>query len=484
VNSFRVKIAALSGAISAAALLGVGWFLWEQTGRWNLDRVDNDLAAIGRVNLQQTHGRNHFRNLDGNLNSVAETNTPAAYQLRVWEARDRERVLYHSESWPESWREETFAKLPRLEPKEERADPPPPKPGGRRGGRPPEERLRLKTPRFETRFYEGEPWRIAVMGNRYDTMALAKRIADLDADLKRLREVYALSLGLSLVGVAVAAWWLAGRALRPVIALTRTAERVNAEGLDHRISEQTHDREFNRLITVFNEMMDRLEKSFSQAIRFSADASHELKTPLTVMQGELECAMARAETDSEQQRLCAQMLEEIQRLKSIVQKLLLLSRADAGELKINAEPVNLSEMLEELAEDGRILAPDLRMETVIEPEVCVRLDPALFSQVLRNLLSNAVNYNEENGWIRIELRRSAATVEILAANSGTGISAEDRERIFERFGRGGSGGGGLGEGAGLGLSLAREIARAHGGELELLAGPGEGNVFRVVVPST
>ena len=465
-NSFRIKIAALSGAISAAALLGVGWFLWEQTGQWNLDRVDNDLAAIGRANLQRPHGRNHFRNLDVNLNSIVETNAPPAYRLRVWEARDRERVLYHSESWPESWGEQTFAKLPRLEPKEERADPPPPKSGGRRGGRPPEERLRLKTPRFETRTHRGEPWRVATMGNRHDTMALAKRITDLDSDLKRLREMFVLALGMALAGVALAAWWLAGRALRPVTALTRTVERVTAEGLDHRISAKTQDREFSRLITVFNEMMDRLEKSFSQAIRFSADASHELKTPLTVMQGELERAMAEAEPDSERQRLCARMLEEIQRLKSILQKLLLLSRADAGELKLNTVEVDLSEMVRELSEDAGILAPHLEIEARVESGVHAKLDADLFSQVLRNLLSNAVNYNCDGGWIRIELQRSESAIRICVANSGEGIPEEERAHVFERFRRGAKARA-SGEGAGLGLSLSREIVRAHGGELRL-----------------
>ncbi len=482
-NSFRIRIAILAGAISAAALLGVGWFLWGQTARWNLSRIDHSLAEIGRNNLDRTHGRSHYQRLDANLNAVGGTNRPPVYRLLLWVNDEERRVLYESVDWVEEWHPKSFPELDGLRPKPEEAR----SKGGRRGGRenegPP---LRLMNPVFETRTFDGEPWRIAVMGNRFDTLALAMRIADHEADLAGLGKAYALALGLAMAVVCAGAWWLAGRAIRPVQALTNVAEQVTAEGLDRRIEDRAHDREFNRLITVFNEMMDRLEKSFRQASRFSADASHELKTPLSIMQGELERAIAHAGEEPEQQRLCAGMLEEVQRLKSIVQKLLLLSRADAGELKLVRETVDLSGMLLELAEDASILGPDLEIVTEVEPEVCLDLDPDLFSQVLRNLLSNAVKFNRHDGWIRIGMRRADGGAEISISNSGIPISDQDRERVFERFHRGPSVHEGGREGAGLGLSLAREIVRAHGGELRLTESAGrEGGVgaeFVAVLP--
>ena len=132
----------------------------------------------------------------------------------------------------------------------------------------------------------------------------------------------------------LSAWFVAQRALRPIAALTRTAERVTARGLDQRIPAMPRDQEFNRLIIVFNEMLDRLEKSFQQATRFSADASHELKTPLARLQVELEQALESAPASSPQQEVYSSMLDEISRLKAMVQKLLLLSLADAGQLKV------------------------------------------------------------------------------------------------------------------------------------------------------
>lgn len=159
------------------------------------------------------------------------------------------------------------------------------------------------------------------------------------------------------------AWFLAGRALRPVQVLTRAAERVTARGLDQRITTPGNVREFERLVTVFNEMLDRLEKGFHQANRFSADASHELKTPLALLQAELEQALASTPSGSPQQQLYTSLLDEVQRLKAITQKLLLLSLADSGRLELHREPTDLSQLLANVIEDATALAPSSRSNT-------------------------------------------------------------------------------------------------------------------------
>jgi signal transduction histidine kinase len=222
-----------------------------------------------------------------------------------------------------------------------------------------------------------------------------------------------------------------------------------------------------RLITVFNAMMDRLEKSFHQASRFSADASHELKTPLTIMQGEVEAALQHAPTGSEQQRVFSDLLEEIQRLKSITQKLLLLSQADAGQLQPVRQPIDFTGAVRELMEDTEILAGDLKLEANLQSGVRVQADADLLQQVLHNLASNAVKYNQPGGTIRFELTASATHATLRVHNTGPGLNAEDQGKLFERFHRGDPSRNRAVSGVGLGLSLSREIARAHGGELVL-----------------
>ena len=212
-------------------------------------------------------------------------------------------------------------------------------------------------------------------------------------------------------------------------------------------------------------MLDRLQKSFYQATRFSADASHELKTPLAIMQGEIEQALQSAEDGSAAQRIFGQQLEEIQRLKTITQKLLLLSRADSGDLKITAKTIDLSEMIAATAEDADILAPHLNVEAEIKPDILVAADPVLIQQVLQNLASNAVKHNHNNGWVRMTLKCEDKRAVFRISNSGPGIAPEDRDRVFDRFHRADSARNRSTEGSGLGLSLCREIVRAHQGEL-------------------
>jgi two-component system heavy metal sensor histidine kinase CusS len=322
-------------------------------------------------------------------------------------------------------------------------------------------------PRFETRVVDGQPWRFGIMGNPRETLILGMNIEQFNADMHRLSKACLLGLPVVLLLAGLSAWFLAQRALRPVAALTRTAERVTARGLDQRIPAMPRDQEFNRLITVFNEMMDRLEKSFQQATRFSADASHELKTPLARLQVELEQALENAPSGSPQQEAYSSLLGEVSRLKAIVQKLLLLSLADAGQLKLRHKPVNLTRMLENVIEDCQAQAPALAVEQNLAPDVQVNADPDLLEQALQNLASNAIKYNQEGGRIRFELAKETGRVLVRVANTGPGIPPADRDRIFERFYRADPSRSQRVDGVGLGLSLSREIIRVHGGDLTL-----------------
>jgi len=173
----------------------------------------------------------------------------------------------------------------------------------------------------------------------------------------------------------------------------------------------------------------------------------------------------------------------VQRLKAITRKLLLLSLADSGQLKPQMAPVYLSEMIEAACEDMRILAPGLEVDASIEPELCVNADRDLLQQVIHNLTGNAVKYNVPGGVVRMQLRRAGDTVSFTIANSGPGIPAGERERVFERFYRADRARNRSVDGLGLGLSLAREIMRAHHGELSLNETREEWTAFAVQLPA-
>jgi signal transduction histidine kinase len=214
-------------------------------------------------------------------------------------------------------------------------------------------------------------------------------------------------------------------------------------------------------------MLERLERSFTQASRFSADAAHELKTPLTILQGELERTLQQVEPGSEVQQRLSNLLDEVGRLSSIMRKLLLLSLADAGQMSLYLVAVDMSELLMEMVEDVELLSPYLRVQSNIPHGLKVQGDRDLLIQVLQNLLSNAIKYNLPNGWIEIQAYQTQTKLHVKIINASKEIPASDRSRLFDRFYRGDRAHTRKVEGIGLGLSLAREIVRAHGGDLIL-----------------
>lgn len=344
--------------------------------------------------------------------------------------------------------------------------------------------MRPSPPVFVTLTADTRRWRVGVMGNQDITMAVAVEMGKFEAELRQTGAAFILALPVALLLIAAGGWLIVRRALRPIEALTRTAERITAKGLDQRIATAGSEAEFQRLITVFNQMMDRLQRSFEQALRFSADAAHELRTPLTILQGRLEGALHDAEDGSPLQRTFSELLDEVQRLKAVTQKLLLLSQADTGQLNLKLEPFDLSAALKEMQEDMRALAPGLRIEGDIPPGVRVVGDPTLLQQVLLNLATNAIKYTPDGGTVISRLTQDGATVRFSISNSYDGTAPLDTDRVFSRFYRGDPSRNRKTEGVGLGLSLAREIARAHRGDLAI-EGPRDGWVtFTLTIPGT
>ncbi len=481
-NSFRFKIALLSGLIAGALLVGLGFVLWRVSYQFNLDRLDREIRNVGQANLDRVQGGDHWARLEEALKFVAGNRESTAFVLWV---KHNDKVIYQSPDWPTNLVPATLAVSEQFEgpnaPKP--GEPPPPPP--RRGEpiSPTNPALPLRSAQFFTRSADDHAWRVGAMGNPYVTLLLAANLDDFDARMGELRNTNLTTLVVVLALVAGGAWFVARRALRPVTALTQTAERVTARGLDQRIAPMAGDAEFNRLVTVFNEMLDRLEKSFTQATRFSADASHELKTPLARLQVELEQALESGPAGSPQLEVFSSLLDEVSRLKAIVQKLLLLSLADAGRLQLHRETVNLTRLMEGVVEDCRLQAPHLTVEQGLAPNIEVPADPELLEQALQNLATNAIKYNCDGGKIRFELTTDAQSAVVRVANTGPAIPEADRERIFERFYRADKSRSGRVEGTGLGLSLAREIIRVHGGELWLACNSDDFNWFTFRLPT-
>jgi signal transduction histidine kinase len=271
-----------------------------------------------------------------------------------------------------------------------------------------------------------------------------------------------------------------------VDAIVAAADRITGERLDQRLPESGNRDEIGHLTTVLNRMIDRLQLSFEHARRFSADASHELKTPLTIIRGELEIALRSGDIPDAVEKTMLDVLDETGRLVHIVEGLLLLSQADAGKLPVGTETVELTELIEDLAEDIEILAArlEITVELKLAQSVRVKGSPQFLRQLVLNLFDNAIKYNRHLGTIRCELTSAGGMTVFRIANTGVDIPPDQREHVFSRFFRVESSRARtpVGGGQGLGLSIAREIVRAHGGTLTIEDSKPDWTVFQFSIP--
>jgi signal transduction histidine kinase len=308
-----------------------------------------------------------------------------------------------------------------------------------------------------------------------------------EADESDLGEIYRIIFWCGVPGIVLAVvggWWMMRRALTPVASLTAAAARVNEYNLANPLPRSGNGDELDRLTEVFNDMTARLDRSFARIREFTLHASHELKTPLTVMHGELETALQNKAITAVQREQLESELDEVQRLVKIVDGLTLLTKADAGQILLAKEPVRLDELVREAAADAESLARPRAIRVSLQAceELTVSGDRHRLRQLLLNLTDNAIKYNVPNGTVTLSLRQIDQSAEVAIANSGPGIPAESLPRIFEPFFRGDASHSQTVEGCGLGLSIARWIVTAHGGTIRMASEPHTLSTVTVVLP--
>jgi two-component system, OmpR family, sensor kinase len=301
---------------------------------------------------------------------------------------------------------------------------------------------------------------------------------------RRFLLVMAAVLPLAVLLAGSGGWLLARRALRPVDQMTEAARRISAEHLDERVHTTGTGDELNRLAATLNDMLARLDVTFRQIRQFSADASHELQTPLTILQGELEVALRAPRTPDEYRRVLTSALEESGRIARLVEGLLLLSRADAGVLRMDHQAVDLARLVAEVCEQSQVLAKARGVTLDLGPltPVTMQGDPQHLRRLLVNLVDNGLKYTLAGGRVTLALHQEGVWAVLRVADTGIGLAPEEQERIFQRFYRAPTAVSRDVEGSGLGLCIAHSIVETHGGSIQVESAAGHGSIFTVRLP--
>ncbi|HSW44654.1 MAG TPA: ATP-binding protein [Phycisphaerae bacterium] len=353
-----------------------------------------------------------------------------------------------------------------------------PYPGPRpdRSGRPPAPgptQIRRRG-EFHEAFVNGPHWTRILMGtSTRPTQTELRHLAFL------LTAIGASVLVIGLVG----GWLISFRVVKPIRAIAAVAQEISASNLSRRIASADVQSELGSLAAVLNEMFGRLDAAFQQQVRFTADASHELRTPLSVIHTHVQLALLRERSADEYRKTIETCQRASNRMKDLVDSLLLLAGADAGRLTLNRQRVDLREvvenciaMVEPLAEaKGIVIDADLH-------PVEVTADPSRITQVTTNLLTNAIRYNRKGSHVTVCLDMNSTDAVLTISDTGLGIPVESQPHIFERFYRVDKARSREEGGSGLGLAICKTIVEAHGGMITFRSQPGQGTTFEVRLP--
>ena len=321
----------------------------------------------------------------------------------------------------------------------------------------------------------------ALIGRRRVTVQVARSEDAMQQQLRDLLLILVLGLPLAVGVSGFGGYMLARRALAPIEQMAARARTITAERLGDRLPVANPENEMGRLATVFNETLGRLEASFDQMRRFTTDVSHELRTPLTAIRSVGEVGLRGHRDETAYRGIIGSMLEEVDRLASLVDRLLTLSRAETGQARLSRDSVDLSALADDVVSHLSVLAEEKRQTLSIERQASpvVSADRLVLRQALINLVDNAIKFTPAAGRVRIRITQTPQDAVVEVIDSGPGISSDARERIFDRFYRANDANG---TGTGLGLSLAKGAVEALGGHLTLATTGAGGSAFRISIP--
>jgi heavy metal sensor kinase len=321
-------------------------------------------------------------------------------------------------------------------------------------------------------------------GGRAYQIAVSAPLDSIHAELAVVRRAIFIALPLILVLAGLGGYGLATRSLRPLGGMAEQARRITGSNLETRIEIANAADELAVLVTSFNELLARLDQSFDTMRRFVADASHELRTPISVIRGEADVALSKERSPAEYRESLAVVLDESRRLSRLVDDLLNLARADAGHVTLQTHDFYLNELLAECCRSvqGLAGARGLRLECRTGSDLQFTGDEQLLRRLVINLLDNAIRYTPSGGTVTAALEAGAKSVRLRVSDTGIGIAPTDAARIFERFYRAGEARNRQDGGFGLGLAIVKWIAESHRGTVECASQLGHGSSFTVTLP--
>ncbi|MGA8866736.1 MAG: heavy metal sensor histidine kinase [Candidatus Sulfotelmatobacter sp.] len=349
----------------------------------------------------------------------------------------------------------------------------------------------LRKPRYQNRRLGKQPFRILSERMDVDGRAFVVQIGStLDEEIETLdafRKYLLMFAPILLLAASGVGYWLSRKALAPVDALARTARTISGHNLGSRLEQLHTGDELQRLSDTLNEMLDRIEAAFLRVTQFTADASHELRTPVALIRTEAELALRRSRNDAEYREALRHILLEADRTTRLIEELLSLARADSGREALEIRPIDLSPSLHESAASWRQVAALRNLqfeERIAVQQLPVLGDETALRRVLNILLDNAFKYTPAPGKIILRVEEKDGRAIVSVEDSGIGIAPEDQAKIFERFYRVDKARSRELNGTGLGLAIAQWIVQLHQGTIAVESAPGKGSIFRIELPMT
>jgi len=326
--------------------------------------------------------------------------------------------------------------------------------------------------------------KVSVRGESYFIQS-AFEMDDFYEALDYFKLMLFISIPTLLLCAAAGGYWISTRALAPVDQITQTARTISAQNLSSRLAVPDTGDELQRLSETLNGMLERLESAFKKITQFTADASHELRTPVAVMRTRAELALRKARSADEYREVIAEVLAELEKTSALIEQLMFLARADSGAETLHFTPTNVTEVLHEACHQGSALAEARQVafrEQISSENMWIQGDASSLRRLFLILIDNAVKYTPANGQVEVSLQRNDGFAVAEVRDTGIGIAESDLPNVFERFYRADKARTRELGGVGLGLSIGRWITEVHSGTIKVHSAPGRGSIFQIRLP--